>query len=305
MNIISVEGYFGMKNDSIDNAPDISTLLPKNEVRRFSQTVKLALYCGLKCLQNAEINQPDSIITGTGKGCVRNIELFLDDLYKYNETALNPTLFIQSTHNTINGLLSIKTGCSGYSVAHVNFSYSVLNVLDDAFIQFLDTQLNTILIGFFDEKTNFDDVLYELGEYMISPGSKNDDRISWGSGVCFFLLSRNPSVGVNIKCWKSFEFGDLTSMVAYIQMNIGTDEDILYFTGENNLFERKSIYTPLLIQLPEGEIIPFKNEFDEIPISTALGMYVAHQKLMKQAGKTAIIINHILDISMDIVILTY
>jgi hypothetical protein len=304
LNISSVIGFFSSENGTQFNLPEITEILTKNEVRRFSTTVKYALYCGLKCLQSVEIGCPDAIITGSGKGSVRNIELFLDDIDKYNESALNPSLFIQSTHNTINGLISIKTDCNGYSATHVNFNYTVINVLDDAFQQSLDGVTNNVLVGFFDEKTDFDDVIYDIGGFRESSGSDNINPINWGSGICFLLLNFDREAGIKIQCWNSFSFDQYSEIVSYIKKNIDNHSQLEFLIGSNNAYEFESIYQPILSAFHIDNPILFKEGLDELPVSSAIGIHEAYIRLSGRENGTCVIINHILDKSLDVIVIT-
>ena len=49
---------------------------------------------------------------------LENSEKFLLELCREGEHGLSPTLFMQSTHNTIAGTLAIRTHCHGYNITY-------------------------------------------------------------------------------------------------------------------------------------------------------------------------------------------
>ena len=52
-----------------------------------------------------------------------------------NESALNPTPFIQSTHNTIGSQIALLLQCQGYNQTYTQRAFSFENVLLDAILE--------------------------------------------------------------------------------------------------------------------------------------------------------------------------
>ena len=75
--------------------------------------MKSSLLASLKALALAGVSQPDAVITGTDLGCMENSEQLLLQMMSEGETLLSPTLFMQSTHNTISSNIAIRLGCHG------------------------------------------------------------------------------------------------------------------------------------------------------------------------------------------------
>ena len=98
-------------------------------IRRMSKMLKMGISTGMNCLKQAGIETPDAIITGTGRGSMLDMEQFLLDMIKLEEEALTPTAFIQSTYNSVNGWLALKTKCKGYSQTYVHRGTSFLQLL--------------------------------------------------------------------------------------------------------------------------------------------------------------------------------
>lgn len=95
----------------------------------------------------------DAIITGTGCGCMENSERFLIDMSRFGENCLKPTLFMQSTHNTISSLMAIVLKCHGYNNTYSHKGISFESALLDAWLQIDSGEVNTVLVGAHDEVT--------------------------------------------------------------------------------------------------------------------------------------------------------
>ena len=63
-------------------------------------------------------------------------EKFLLQMCQEGEQCLGPTLFMQSTHNTIGGMLGIKTKAHGYNITYTQNDHSLRTLLLDALMQF-------------------------------------------------------------------------------------------------------------------------------------------------------------------------
>jgi len=125
---------------------------PKN-LRRMSRIIKLGVTAGLMALKEADITNPDGIITGTGYGCLDDTGIFLTKMILNEEQALNPTPFIQSTHNTIGGQLALLLQCQHYNQTYTQGAFSVESSLVDAVLQLRENPTKKLLIGGADEIT--------------------------------------------------------------------------------------------------------------------------------------------------------
>ncbi len=123
------------------------------DARRMGRILKRALITSLKTLKDSKIENPDAIITGTGLGCIENTEIFLDSLCNNGENLLKPTVFMQSTHNTISSLLAIETKSHGYNVTYSHKGISFDSALFDAFLQLSVGGLSSAMVGAHDEMT--------------------------------------------------------------------------------------------------------------------------------------------------------
>ena len=70
--------------------------------------MKAAHLSAFRALQQAGIDCPDAIITATSRGMLEISQQFLDDIVSNDEELLKPTLFMQSTHNTVSSSIAIR-----------------------------------------------------------------------------------------------------------------------------------------------------------------------------------------------------
>lgn len=139
--------------------PDSKGLIVPSEARRMSKILKRTVCTAITALNNSDIKQPDAIITGTGMGCMENSEKFLIDLSRFGEQCLKPTLFMQSTHNTISSLIAIILKCHGYNNTYSHKGISFESALLDAWIQIKGGMIRNALVGAHDEVTPFMDLV--------------------------------------------------------------------------------------------------------------------------------------------------
>ena len=105
--------------------PAYKEFIPPAQIRRMSKAVKMSTVASHYALKEANVENPDAIIVGTGMGCSQDSEKFLKNLLDNNEEFLTPTFFIQSTHNTVAGQIALGLGCHAYNFTYVNTSSSL------------------------------------------------------------------------------------------------------------------------------------------------------------------------------------
>lgn len=145
---------------SLDPADEISLtrlkeFVPPMESRRLCKLLKGALLTSLSALREAGIESPDAIIAGTSYGMLENSEKFLLQMCREGEKELSPTLFMQSTHNTMAGMTAIKTGCHGFNITYTHLSAERVLELCKANAEMLIRQgkAKNVLIGYHNEVT--------------------------------------------------------------------------------------------------------------------------------------------------------
>jgi len=122
-------------------------------LRRMSKIVRMGVASGFMSLKQANIEIPDAINTGTGLGCQADTEKFLQTMIDNDETLLNPSSFIQSTHNTIGGQIALAIGCNNYNMAYVHRTFSFETALLDSMMMITEGTAKNVLVGGVDEIT--------------------------------------------------------------------------------------------------------------------------------------------------------
>lgn len=177
--------------------PDYTTVIPPLQLRRMSRILKMGVYAGMDCIRKAGIERPDGIITGTGKGSMTDTEKFVKELSIYKEEALNPTPFILSTYNAINGAIALQTKATGYNQTYVHRGSSFEVSLYDAQLKLNGiAEKHHYLVGCFDEMTpEYFFVKSKIGYWK---KDRNNTESLWmqsvstgtvaGEGAAFFML---------------------------------------------------------------------------------------------------------------------
>lgn len=137
-----------------DEEADVRKYVTPGEARRMCRILKRAVYTSFEALRQSGIECPDAIITGTSMGCMENSEKFLTDICRNGEQLLKPTLFMQSTHNTIASMTGILLKCHGYNMTYSQGGVSFTSALLDAWLQIRAGEINNALVGCHDELTD-------------------------------------------------------------------------------------------------------------------------------------------------------
>lgn len=131
----------------------ISQYVKPLESRRMGRIMKASLLASLQALDAAGIERPDAIITATAYGCTVNSEKILMQMRAEGEANVSPTLFMQSTHNTLGSNVAIRTHCHGYNITYTQGSDSLRCALLDARMLLRSGMCRSVLVGYCDELT--------------------------------------------------------------------------------------------------------------------------------------------------------
>lgn len=165
--------------------------------RRMSSIIKKTLVAAKICIAEAGGENPDAIISGTGLGCMEDTEKFLRLMLDNDEQFLQPTAFIQSTHNTVSSQIAIALKCHGYNSTYVNRGFSFESTIIDAMMLLDDKQAKKILIGCYDEMTpSYHRLLSRVGYWKekdikntkLFENTSSSGTIA-GEGCAYFMLS--------------------------------------------------------------------------------------------------------------------
>lgn len=176
--------------------PNYKDFIPPAAARRMAKGVKMGVVASKKVLNQAEIELPDAIITGTGLGCLRDSEKFVSAIIDNNEQFLTPTPFIQSTHNTVAGQIALELQCKGYNFTYVHGSVSFESALLDAELQLKNDEASRILVGGVEELGDHTTELFKIiglikAEKVSTSNllESNTKGAVYGEGANFFLLT--------------------------------------------------------------------------------------------------------------------
>lgn len=285
--------------------PDYKGFITPNNLRRMSRMLKMGLTAALQCLQNSGLQVPDAIITGTGKGSLQDTERFLHDIRQYAEAALNPTPFIQSTYNSVNGLIALQQQCTRYNNTFVHRGFSFEHAVLDSLLLLAEGNAANVLTGSFDEITpEHFYIKSRIGywkEALTQPAdlyTSNTPGSIAGEGAVFFVLGTAPSDirldGIKMMYKPSRENLE-QSLEAFLAQHQITAGDIdLFITGQSGDVNHDHYYHTLQAKyFPQTVTAPFKHLCGEYDTAAAFALWMAVKRMQAEpALKRVLIYNH-------------
>jgi len=163
--------------------PDYKELIPPMQLRRMSKPVRTGVAAAKLCMKTYSDFMPASIHVGTAYGMLDDSENFLRRMMDQDEQMLNPTAFIQSTHNTVSGQIALSVGCTAHNMTYVHRAHSFENALLDAALMLPELDEDALMLtGAVEECTNTSfAVLERFGVY--------NEHQAAGEGAVFFCMS--------------------------------------------------------------------------------------------------------------------
>lgn len=192
--------------------PDYKELIPPMQLRRMTMPVRTGVAAAKLCLSRIEAPLPDAIHAGTAYGMLQDSEQFLKKMIGQEEQMLNPTAFIQSTHNTVAGQIALALGCNAHNMTFVHKGHSFESAMLDAALRLEDHPEQQVLAGAVDECT---DTSYALLRRF---GVYTDNDVA-GEGATFFCLSgqqRAQSL-LHIRAFEPFIADDAGALSAAVR----------------------------------------------------------------------------------------
>ena len=174
-----------------------------NSRRRMGRLLKMAVWCGLKSLDDVSSERVAGIITSTGAGFMKDTISFGSSIFDREETLLNPSPFMQSTFNTASGYIALIRKIHAYNTTYVQQADGFAASLVDAAMLLNDAcEGNVALVGAFDEVTPEVDVIRQrLGLYRVGQKEAADSGfLPLGEGAAAFLLSAAMPTDVSESC---------------------------------------------------------------------------------------------------------
>ena len=271
--------------------PNFREWLNPLESRRMGKILKRALVTAQKAMDDADVTQPDAVITGTGLGCIENTELLLDQLCRQGEQMLKPTYFMQSSHNTISSLISIYHHLHGYNTTYSHKAASFDAALLDAYTQLTLGDINTALVTANDELTpSYFNLLRKVG-YLGQPNQVPATETS----VAMVLTTSGEGALCEVEhvamaySANGATFND--GLLATLPSTARACVDHLVL-GTNGTADNDQPYQLLSDGLPQADCIHYKRLFGENYSASALGVYAAAHLLEKGKARHLLFANH-------------
>lgn len=276
--------------------PDYNGWIEPRSIRRMSRVIRMGVAAAGLALREAGVQKPDSIITGTSLGCLEDTGIFLTKMIENKEQALNPTPFIQSTHNTIGSQVALLIQCLGYNQTYSHSAFSFENALIDALMMVAE-QKNTVLVGGVDELTNTScDILnrFNIAKQDVTSNlslfDSKTERTILGEGACYFLLSADKRANAYAAISDMTTFYDPAGPAEtharikdFLSKRRLAENDVdLLILGMNGDSVRDRAYHRMASAIfPQTPIAAFKHLCGEYPTATAFALWMGAKILKK------------------------
>ena len=276
--------------------PSYKEVIPPAAIRRMAKGVKMGIYASNQALQEAKVEVPDAIITGTGMGCAEDSDKFLKAILDNNEQFLTPTSFIQSTHNTVGAKIALGLQCKGYNFTYVNGAVSFESALLDAKLQLEYEEANTILVGGIDETTQHTLDIYEMVNIIkreedkpFSVLNSKSNGVVFSEGASFFVLEAKPkessyAVFKDITLFNYLSQDEVLGFITqFLASNNLTAEDIdVLVLGNNGDASFDNYYSMAESVFDNAAKVYYKHLSGEYNTASAFGLWVAAKILKTQ-----------------------
>jgi 3-oxoacyl-[acyl-carrier-protein] synthase II len=281
--------YFNNRLTCIE--PDYKNLIDAKMIRRMSRIIKMGVAAATECLQEANIQMPGAIITGTAYGCLEDTGVFLTKMVEQKEEMLTPTAFIQSTHNTVGAQIALMLHCHNYNNTFVHRGFSFENALLDAMMLLEENEASNILVGSVDEITNISHtIINRMGLYKQNPLSNfelfsfNTKGTIAGEGAAFFLLSSEQSKNNYAELvaittfYKPANINEIENQISsFLNLHsISIDDIDLIITGKNGDVNGDKIYEEINKSVFKNALsINYKHLCGEYPTAAGFALWLA------------------------------
>lgn len=290
----SAVAYTGSRMKSIE--PDYSTWIDPKVSRRMSRIIKMGVTAALMALRGAGVEKPGAIITGTGYGCLEDTGTFMSKMVESEAQALNPTPFIQSTHNTVGSQIALLLQCEEYNQTYTQGALSFENALQDAFLFLTENNDKTVLLGGIDEITDASHAIQQrfgmfrkdLADTRTLFDSYAKGTID-GEGSAFFVLSavRARQTQASVERIGTFHkpSGEKLKKGIHdflLQEDLQVTDIDMLMSGISG--DRGSDQTGLLIEemFASSSLARFKHLCGEYPVAASFALWLAAKILHEQ-----------------------
>ena len=265
--------------------PDYTKYVDAKLIRRMSRIIKMGVAAASEALSQANLSQPDAIITGTAYGCLADTDQFLSRLVEFKETLLSPTAFIQSTHNTVAAQIALMLKCHNYNNTYVHRGSSFEAALTDAISMLEEGDAKNILVGAADEITDKSHaILKRFGLYKNNGNSaalinNHTKGTMAGDGAAFFVISNTADAAIaKLDAFKNYykpQESANTLIAGFLKENDLEAKDIdLVITGANGDSREANHYENITL-FDKKNVTTYKQFCGEYPTSSAFALWMA------------------------------
>lgn len=286
--------------------PDFKKYIDARLLRRMSKILRMGVATAKSSLDSAQIENLDAIIVGTAYGCLEDTSKFLNLLIDNKEEMLNPTPFIQSTHNTIAGQIALMIGCKSYNLTFTQKDFSFETALTDAVTLLNEDEVSSVLLGGVDE---FNEGLYDLlSEANCDLVNKNGFL---SEGASFFTLSNKIESDVQLKDFLILSKITSKSEIEDNICNLLKKNDIEAGNVDLVMVENDSVADSLKSIFKENQFLQYGNIVGKYPTASASAMHLGYNFIKnnnreiskKENFKTILIINKTEESGLSCIIL--
>lgn len=278
--------------------PDYKQWIDVKLIRRMSRVIKMGVAAAKLSLQEAGVEKPDAIITGTAYGCLDDTGVFLSKMINQQEEMLTPTAFIQSTHNTVAGQIALMLGCHGYNNTFVHKAFSFESALLDSIMILREGRSRSILAGAMDELTTHSfNILSRFDIYKKGPvtheqllKSNTHGTVAGEGAACFVLgTERGPHTKARLSglttlykpAGKAEISADIDAFMA--AHNCSQSEVTLFINGRNGDVSGDEWYEHVENTImADKPVATFKHLCGEYPTAASFGMWMGCRILAEQ-----------------------
>jgi len=287
--------------------PDYKQFIPAASLRRMSTIIRMGLATSMKCLETAGTDSPEAVIIGSGLGCISDTTRFLEQMIHQGEQMLNPTAFIQSTHNTIAGQIALMLGCKGYNMTFTQKSISFETALLDALLLLEEKRIHTVLVGGIDEITE-ESFNLKVRTGCVKKWSGGDILNSTDTGAVagegstsFFLsdrktmdtLARIDDLEIINRCTGQEELQ--TRLDRFLERNgLQTGDIDLFVSGRNGDPLESGYHLGMEGRFNHSIVAGYKHLIGEYDTSSAFGTYLASWILGSNEVPEAVHLNSVM-----------
>lgn len=288
--------------------PVYKDFISPTAIRRMAKGVKNGIVASSLAMKDANVENLDAIITGTGLGCIDDSDKFLRNILDNNEQFLTPTSFIQSTHNTVGAQIALGLQCNGYNFTYVNGSVSFESAILDAKMQIDSNEAATVLVGGIDEMNDYTASLFKLAG-IIKQDSESPFQllkattkgVVFSEGATFFVLEDKKTANsyaeiLDIEILNILDKNEIEAkIIEFLKSNSLQISDIdVVILGYNGDVETDEYYKTLSENcFKNTQQVYYKHLSGEYNTSSAFGLWVGAKILKTQQIPDILKINFI------------